>query len=50
MARSNAKKLFGLLEAIIRELDRKGVPGQMEIEELIGKETGEDEEDHMGDA
>ena len=50
MARSNAKKLFGLLEAIIRELDRKGVPGQMEIEELIGKETGDDEEDHMGDA
>ena len=50
MARSDAKKLIGILETILGELDRKGVPGQIEIEELIGKETGEDEEDHMEDA
>lgn len=50
MARSDAKKLIGILETILGELDRKGVPGQIEMEELIGKETGEDEEDHMEDA
>lgn len=41
MAHMGAKKLMTVLDAVKRELDRKGVPGQMEITEFIGQEGPE---------